>query len=85
MDFRVWSLESSSMRVTFIGLWALARCSMRFGTQTLNLSQPVIERRFSLFMLSLAKENEYYQVFLPQAIGLGIAFGLMFLPSSAFL
>jgi hypothetical protein len=32
-------------------------------------------------MLSLAKENEYYQVFLPQAIGLGISQGLLFLPS----
>ncbi|KAG8722434.1 hypothetical protein FRC08_002415 [Ceratobasidium sp. 394] len=36
---------------------------------------------FSLFMLSLAKENQYYQVFLPQAIGLGISLGLLFLPS----
>lgn len=36
---------------------------------------------FCLFMLSLAKENQYYQVFLPQAIGLGIALGLVFLPS----
>ncbi|KAF8598020.1 MFS general substrate transporter [Ceratobasidium sp. AG-I] len=36
---------------------------------------------FCLFMLSLAKENQYYQVFLPQAIGLGISFGLLFLPS----
>jgi MCP family monocarboxylic acid transporter-like MFS transporter 10 len=33
-------------------------------------------------MLSLAKENQYYQVFLPQAIGLGIGLGLLFLPSS---
>ncbi|QRV80924.1 major facilitator superfamily transporter [Ceratobasidium sp. AG-Ba] len=36
---------------------------------------------FSLFMLSLAKENQYYQVFLPQAVGLGIGVGLLFLPS----
>ncbi|CAE6478640.1 unnamed protein product [Rhizoctonia solani] len=36
---------------------------------------------FCLFMLSLAKEGQYYQVFLPQAIGLGIALGLLFLPS----
>ncbi|QRV83130.1 major facilitator superfamily transporter [Ceratobasidium sp. AG-Ba] len=36
---------------------------------------------FSLFMLSLAKPNQYYQVFLPQAIGVGIGFGLIFLPS----
>ncbi|KAF8596146.1 MFS general substrate transporter [Ceratobasidium sp. AG-I] len=36
---------------------------------------------FSLFMLSLAKENQYYQVFLPQAIGLGIGLGLLFLPA----
>ncbi|KAG8762277.1 hypothetical protein FRC11_010136 [Ceratobasidium sp. 423] len=36
---------------------------------------------FCLFMLSLAKEGQYYQVFLPQAVGLGISLGLMFLPS----
>ncbi|CAE7162652.1 unnamed protein product, partial [Rhizoctonia solani] len=36
---------------------------------------------FCLFMLSLAKEGQYYQIFLPQAIGLGIALGLLFLPS----
>lgn len=35
-------------------------------------------------MLSLAKEGQYYQIFLPQAIGLGIALGLLFLPSSTF-
>ncbi|KAG9119207.1 hypothetical protein FRC07_005859, partial [Ceratobasidium sp. 392] len=36
---------------------------------------------FCLFMLSLAHEHQYYQVFLPQAIGLGIGQGLLFLPS----
>ncbi|KAF8755950.1 MFS general substrate transporter [Rhizoctonia solani] len=36
---------------------------------------------FCLFMLSLAKQNQYYQVFLPQAVGLGISLGLVFLPS----
>ncbi|KAG8764458.1 hypothetical protein FRC12_008096 [Ceratobasidium sp. 428] len=36
---------------------------------------------FCLFMLSLAHRNEYYQVFLPQAIGLGLSQGLLFLPS----
>lgn len=33
-------------------------------------------------MLFPAKENQYYQVFLPQDIGLGIGLGLLFLPSS---
>ncbi|KAG9092903.1 hypothetical protein FRC06_011741 [Ceratobasidium sp. 370] len=41
-------------------------------------------RHFSLFMLSLAKENQYYQVFLPQAIGFGISLGLLFLPSGTY-
>ncbi|CAE6532578.1 unnamed protein product [Rhizoctonia solani] len=36
---------------------------------------------FCLFMLSLAKQEQYYQVFLPQAIGLGISLGFIFLPS----
>ncbi|KAG9074018.1 hypothetical protein FS749_014467, partial [Ceratobasidium sp. UAMH 11750] len=36
---------------------------------------------FCLFMLSLAHKNEYYRIFLPQAIGLGISQGLLFLPS----
>ncbi|GJJ14671.1 hypothetical protein Clacol_008937 [Clathrus columnatus] len=36
---------------------------------------------FSMFMLSLAHPHHYYEVFLPQALGQGIAMGCMFLPS----
>ncbi|KAJ7274249.1 major facilitator superfamily domain-containing protein [Mycena rebaudengoi] len=36
---------------------------------------------FSLFMLSLAKPNQYYQVFLSQAVGMGIGLGLTFVPT----
>ncbi|GJJ10948.1 hypothetical protein Clacol_005177 [Clathrus columnatus] len=35
----------------------------------------------STFMLSLAQAHHYYEVFLPQALGQGIAMGCMFLPS----
>ncbi|KAG1903097.1 major facilitator superfamily domain-containing protein [Suillus fuscotomentosus] len=38
---------------------------------------------FSLFMLSLAKPNQYYQVFLTQGLGSGIAVGLLYIPSLA--
>jgi MFS family permease len=38
---------------------------------------------FSLFMLSLSKPDQYYQIFLAQGIGSGIAAGLMFVPSTA--
>ncbi|KAG1731102.1 major facilitator superfamily domain-containing protein [Suillus paluster] len=38
---------------------------------------------FSLFMLSLSKPNQYYQIFLAQGLGSGIATGLMFVPSTA--
>ncbi|KAG2359030.1 major facilitator superfamily domain-containing protein [Suillus spraguei] len=38
---------------------------------------------FSLFMLSLSKPHQYYQIFLSQGLGLGIAFGLMYVPSLA--
>lgn len=38
---------------------------------------------FSLFMLSLAKPNGYYQIFLSQGIGSGVAAGLMHIPSVA--
>ncbi|KAI6134749.1 MFS general substrate transporter [Pisolithus croceorrhizus] len=40
---------------------------------------------FSLFMLSLAQPGSYYQVFLTQGIGSGIAQGLMYVPSFAIL
>ncbi|KAJ7902706.1 MFS general substrate transporter [Mycena olivaceomarginata] len=36
---------------------------------------------FSLWMLSLAKPNQYYIVFLTQGVGLGIGLGLTFLPA----
>ncbi|KAG2055966.1 MFS general substrate transporter [Suillus hirtellus] len=38
---------------------------------------------FSLFMLSLAKPNQFYQVFLTQGLGSGIAVGLLYIPSLA--
>ncbi|KAG1724549.1 major facilitator superfamily domain-containing protein [Suillus lakei] len=37
----------------------------------------------SLFMLSLAKPNQYYQILLAQGLGLGIAIGLLYVPSLA--
>lgn len=40
---------------------------------------------FSLFMLSLAKPQQYYQVFLSQAIGAGIGSGICYIPSIAIL
>ncbi|KAK7056369.1 hypothetical protein VNI00_002923 [Paramarasmius palmivorus] len=38
---------------------------------------------FSLFMLSLAKPNHYYQVFLSQGVGAGLGGGLTYVPSVA--
>ncbi|KAG1733986.1 major facilitator superfamily domain-containing protein [Suillus lakei] len=38
---------------------------------------------FSLFMLSLSKPDQYYQIFLSQGLGMGIALGLMYIPSVA--
>ncbi|KAG2039286.1 hypothetical protein BDR03DRAFT_860477, partial [Suillus americanus] len=36
---------------------------------------------FSLFMLSLSKPDQYYQMFFSQGLGLGIALGLLYIPS----
>jgi len=38
---------------------------------------------FSLFMLSLAKPFQFYQIFLSQGIGLGLGFAMIFVPSIA--
>ncbi|KAJ3575113.1 hypothetical protein NP233_g1311 [Leucocoprinus birnbaumii] len=38
---------------------------------------------FSLFMLSLAQQGQYYQVFLSQGVGIGAGTGLLFTPSTA--
>ncbi|KAL0062152.1 hypothetical protein AAF712_010994 [Marasmius tenuissimus] len=38
---------------------------------------------FSLFMLSLAKPNHYYQVFLSHGIGAGLGVGMTYVPSIA--
>lgn len=40
---------------------------------------------FSLFMLSLAKPNNFYQVFLAQGIGMGLGAGTVYIPSVAVL
>jgi len=40
---------------------------------------------FSLFMLSLTKQGQYYQVFLAHGVGMGIASGLSFIPAIAVL
>ncbi|KAF7371230.1 MFS general substrate transporter [Mycena sanguinolenta] len=36
---------------------------------------------FSVFMLSLAKPGQYYQIFLAQGVGMGMGLGLTFLPT----
>ncbi|KAI5116457.1 hypothetical protein M0805_005870 [Coniferiporia weirii] len=38
---------------------------------------------FSIFMLSLAKPEQFYQVFLAQGLGVGIGAGILFVPSLA--
>ncbi|KAF9471158.1 MFS general substrate transporter [Pholiota conissans] len=40
---------------------------------------------FSLFMLSLAKPEKYYQVFLSQGIGMGLGLGFLFVPTLSIL
>ncbi|KAL4077033.1 major facilitator superfamily domain-containing protein [Scleroderma yunnanense] len=40
---------------------------------------------FSLFMLSLTKKGQFYQILLAQGFGCGIALGLMYVPSMAVL
>lgn len=36
---------------------------------------------YSIFMLSLVKQNQYYQVFLTQSLGMGIGLSLLYLPT----
>ncbi|KAJ7029303.1 MFS general substrate transporter [Mycena alexandri] len=36
---------------------------------------------FSVFMLSLAKPHQYYQIFLSQGVGMGLGLGLTFVPT----
>ncbi|EDR07247.1 uncharacterized protein LACBIDRAFT_250673 [Laccaria bicolor S238N-H82] len=38
---------------------------------------------FSLFMVSLAQPNQYYQVFLSQGLGMGLGIGLVFVPTAS--
>ncbi|KAL4077035.1 major facilitator superfamily domain-containing protein [Scleroderma yunnanense] len=50
----------------------------------LTISGAVLQS-FSLFMLSLTKRGQLYQIFLAQSFGCGIALGLMYVPSIAVL
>ncbi|KIY48802.1 mycorrhiza-upregulated monocarboxylate permease [Fistulina hepatica ATCC 64428] len=36
---------------------------------------------FCMFMLSLARNNQYYQIFLCQGIGIGLSSGLIYIPA----
>lgn len=36
---------------------------------------------FSAFMLSITKEDQFYQVFLSQGVGMGLAVGLLYVPA----
>jgi hypothetical protein len=36
---------------------------------------------FCLFMLSITKEGQFYQIFLTQGVGLGLAVGLLYVPA----
>ncbi|KAF8999606.1 MFS general substrate transporter [Cyathus striatus] len=38
---------------------------------------------FSMFMVSLAHHDQYYQIFLSQAIGMGIGAGMLYVPAMA--
>jgi len=38
---------------------------------------------FSLFMLSLTKQGQFYQIFLSQGLGMGFGVGLLFVPTTA--
>ncbi|KAJ6533336.1 major facilitator superfamily domain-containing protein [Mycena vulgaris] len=38
---------------------------------------------FSLFMLSLCKREQFYQIFLAQALGMGLGAGIVYIPSVA--
>ncbi len=35
----------------------------------------------SLFMLSLARSHEFYQIILSQGVAIGIAYGILFIPA----
>ncbi|KAF7325058.1 hypothetical protein MKEN_00548400 [Mycena kentingensis (nom. inval.)] len=50
------------------------------GFHKLQISGAVVFT-FSVFMLSLAQENQYYQIFLAQGVGMGLGLALTFLPS----
>lgn len=47
----------------------------------LQMNRPWIFILISHFMLSITQPHHFYQVFLSQGLGLGLAIGLMFLPS----
>ncbi|KAG1754141.1 major facilitator superfamily domain-containing protein [Suillus lakei] len=63
--------------------WGFSRKLSKVYLATISVIAGSLLQSFSLFMLSLSKPDQYYQIFLAQGVGLGIASGLMYVPSIA--
>ncbi|KZW00439.1 MFS general substrate transporter [Exidia glandulosa HHB12029] len=87
---RVYMTNKTSSQVAWIGstqLFLLQACGLVSG-KLFDEGAPLqivggLLYVFSIFMLSLVKENQFYQVFLAQGVGMGLGMGMTFIPATA--
>ncbi|ETW76306.1 MFS monocarboxylate transporter [Heterobasidion irregulare TC 32-1] len=76
-----WIGSTQLFLLTATGLFAGKLVDLGYFRQTVLAGSFIYV--FSLFMLSIAHPDEYYQIFLSQGIGMGLGAGLIYIPCLA--
>ncbi|KAF8994416.1 MFS general substrate transporter [Cyathus striatus] len=76
-----WIGSTQLFLIFFVGLPAGKMLDLGYYRHTMIAGTIIYV--FSMFMVSLAHHDQYYQIFLSQAIGMGIGAGMLYVPAMA--